>query len=212
MTEASEATTETTESTREQASSQPETTRESTTQQSDVQVPKYRFDEVSKRAKDAEKRLQQLEQQNQQREEEAATKQGEWQTVAEKRLTKLDQANARIKELENQIVRDKRFRAWTQGASGIIRSDALGDAFEYVTEDEWSTVNEEDVNSVQMLAQGLAERKSFFAGGPVGAGSGGSSRPVLGLSSNKNVDDKRTTQLSSGRQTFAGFKNKRKHW
>ena len=191
---------------REQQRTQSEST------QADMQVPKYRFDEVAKRAREAEKQLAKVQQDQQQREEQQAQQQGEWQKVAEKRQSKIDQANARIQELENQIVRDKRFRAWTQGAAGTIRSDALGDAFEYVTEDEWSTVNEDDENSIRMLAQGLAERKSFLAGGPVGAGSGGSSRPVMGLSSNRDVSDNRNNTLSSGRQTFAGFKNKRKHW
>lgn len=180
---------------------------------SDVQVPKYRFDEVSKRAKEAEKELNKLRTDNQQREEQAAQQKGEWEQVAKKRQDKIDSLNNRVKELENQIVRDKRFRAWTQGASGVIRSDALSAAFEDVSDEEWQTVSEEDENSVRMLAQGLVERRPWFAGDRIGAGSGGSSRPVLGLSSNKNnVEDKRTTTLSSGRQTFAGFKKKRSHW
>jgi len=176
-------------------------------------VASWRLREETQKRKEAEKELNQLRTQQQQREEEQATKQGEWQTVAEKRQAKIDQANTRIQELESQIVRDKRFRAWTQAASGIIRSEAMSDAFDkYLGEDDWSTVNEDDENSVRMLAQGLAERRNYLSAGPVGAGSGGSSRPVLGLSSNREVDDKRTTQLSSGRQTFAGFKKKRSHW
>ncbi len=208
-------TTETQETTQEtqDRSQQRQAPQQDTGQQQDIQVPKYRLDQESKARKEAEKELNQLRTQQQQREEEQATKQGEWQSVAEKRQAKIDQANTRIQELESQIVRDKRFRAWTQAASGIIRSEAMSDAFDkYLGEDDWSTVNEDDENSVRMLAQGLAERRNYLSAGPVGAGSGGSSRPVLGLSSNREVNDKRTTQLSSGRQTFAGFKKKRSHW
>jgi hypothetical protein len=163
-------------------------------------IPKHRYDEVNKRAKAAEKELARIQQEQEQKQEQQAQQQGEWQQVAD--------------------VTDRRFRAWTQGANGIIRSDAIGDAFEYITEDEWQTVNEEDENSIRMLAQGLAERKSFLAGGPIGSGSGGSSRPVFAGSSNNvpsnrsvsdNRSDQHTRTLSSGRQRMNFNKNKR-HW
>jgi hypothetical protein len=183
-------------------------------------IPKHRYDEVNKRLKAAEKELGTIKQEQEQKQEQQAQQQGEWQQVAEKRQKKIDSLSQKVADLENQIVTDRRFRAWTQGANGIIRSDAIGDAFEYITEDEWQTVNEDDENSIRMLAQGLAERKSFLAGGPIGSGSGGSSRPVFGGSSNNvpsnrsvsdNRSDQHTRTLSSGRQRMNFNKNKR-HW
>ncbi len=206
--------TETTDTTQEtqDRSRQRQDPQQDNSQQRDIQIPKYRFDEMNRRAVEAEKRIETFEQAEEKRQTEEAEATGEFHEVLQRKNQELNDAKAEITRLKNREVRDKRFRAWTQGAAGTIRSDAMGDAFEYITEDEWKMVNEEDENSVKMLAQGLAERKSFLAGGSVGAGSGGSSRPVMGLSSNREVNDKRTTQLSSGRQTFAGFKKKRSHW
>jgi hypothetical protein len=106
------------------------------------------------------------------------------------------------------MVRDRRYRAWVSGASGAIKPAAIGDAFDMVTEDEWATVNEEDENSIRMLAQNLAERKEYLAAGPIGAGSGGSKKPVYGLQTNNN-GVKTSTQ---GSRPTMHFKKQRPTW
>ncbi len=166
-------------------------------------IPKHRFDEVSKRAKDAEARLQKLEAEQQQRDEQQAQAQGEYQQLAEKRQKKIDQLNSRVQELENQIVRDKRYRSFVSAANGTILPEAYDDAFSMLTEDEWASVNEDDENGVRMLAQGLAERKPYLAAAPRGSGSGGSRQPVFGIASNNGKQ--------VGTKTFQ-FKTPPKHW
>jgi hypothetical protein len=146
-------------------------------------VPKHRFDEVNKARKDAESELQRLRDEQQTREEATAKSQGEYQQLAEKRQKKIDSLNQEVQTLKGQMVRDRRFRAWVAGASGAIKPVAIEDAFDMITDDEWATVNEDDENSVRMLAQDLASRKEYLSAGPMGAGSGGSKRPVYGLAS-----------------------------
>jgi primosomal protein N' len=176
----------------------------------DRPVPSWRHREETRKRQQAERALKDLQDQQAKHEEEQASKQGEWQQVAEKRKETIAKKDARIKELESQIVRDKRFRAWTQAASGTIRPDALGDAFDFVAEEEWRATNEDDENSVRALAEGLAERKPYLGTGVVGAGSGGSSRPVMGITggASRDINDQRSQTLSSGRRAFDFNKTK----
>ena len=167
-------------------------------------IPKSRFDEINRRMKAAEKRAQELEQAQQQRDDQQAQAQGEYQKLAEKRGEALKKRDERIKELENQIVRDKRYRAFVSASNGTILPEAYDDAFSMLTEDEWASVNEDDENGVRMLAQGLAERKPYLAASPRGSGSGGSRQPVYGLNSNNN-------QNGSGVRPIQ-FAKAQRHW
>lgn len=166
-------------------------------------IPKHRFDEVSKRAKEAEAQVQKMEAEQSQRDEQQAQAQGEYQKLAEKRGEALKKRDERIKELEDQITHDRRYRAFVGAATGTILPEAFDDAFGMLSNDEWSSVNESDENGVKMLAQGLAERKPYLAATTRGSGSGGSRQPVLGLKSNNDSD--------RGSKPFQ-FKNTAKHW
>ena len=156
-------------------------TQERQTQQQDNEprIPKHRLDEESRKRREAEQKLQQYEQERQQQEEQNAQQQGEYQKLAETRKNKLDKAEARIKELENQIVTGERYRTFAKAAQGVIIPDAVDDAFSMLSEDEFNNADTSDENSYRMLAQNLAERKPYLADGMRGAGSGGSARPVL---------------------------------
>lgn len=169
-------------------------------------IPKHRFDDVSRRAKEAEKRLQTLEGEQQQREEERASQQGEYQQLADKRQKKVEQLQARVQELEGQMVRDRRYRSFVSAASGTILPEAFDDAFSMLTDDEWGGVNDEDENGVRMLAQNLAERKPYLAASPRGSGSGGSRQPVFGLQSGNGGG-----QNGSGVRPLQ-FAKPQKHW
>lgn len=169
--------------TQEQTAEQSEETRPEPRREEPA-IPKSRFDEVNRRMKDAEKKAQDMETAQSQREEQQAQAQGEYQKLAEKRGEALVNKDARIKELENQIVTDKRYRSFVSAANGTILPEAFDDAFSMLTSDEWASVNEDDENGVRMLAQGLADRKPYLAAAPRGSGSGGSRRPVFGLESN----------------------------
>jgi hypothetical protein len=180
-------------------------------------VPKHRFDEVNKAKKHAEAELASLRNEQQTREEETAKSQGEYQQLAEKRQKKIDSLSKEIGDLKSQIVRDRRFRAWVTGASGAIKPVAIEDAFDMITEDEWATVNEDDEESMRMLAQNLANRKEYLSAGPMGAGSGGSKRPVMGLGSNRDTGSGATkngvtiTGTQGSRPTMH-FKKQRPSW
>ncbi len=189
----------------------PQDTSQDTSQKQEPSIPKHRFDEVNKAKKQAETELSKLRNEQQQREEETAKNQGEYQQLAEKRQKTIDTLKQEVSDLKTQMVRDKRYRAWVAGASGAIKTAALGDAFEMVTEDEWATVNEDDENSIRMLAQNLAERKEYLAAGPIGAGSGGSKKPVYGLGSNNSSNNGVKTSTQGSRPTMH-FKKQRPSW
>jgi hypothetical protein len=187
--------------------------------QREAYVPRDRFDDVNnkkseaeRRAREAEQRLQQMEAEREQQQEQRAQAQGEWQQVAEKRLKTIQQRDARIKELEAQIVRDRRYRAFVTGSSGLILGEALDDAFAMVSDDEWKSVDDQDPEAVRTLAQSLAERKPYLSAGQVrGAGSGGSKTPVLGHAGSPNGQQRQNTATVGGRQVmFKG--NRRRPW
>lgn len=150
----------------------------------DAQVPSSRLREETRKRREAEQKLQQIEAERTQQEEERQKSQGEYQKLADKRAKTIEQKEARIKELETQITRDRRYRAFVGASSGLILTEALDDAFSMLTEDEWASVTDDDEGAVKMLAQNLADRKPYLAAGPRGAGSGGSSRPIFRNNSN----------------------------
>lgn len=178
-------------------------------QQQEHMVPKGRFDEINRRMQAAEKKAQEIESAQAQREEEQAQTQGEYKKLADKRAETLKQKDGRIKELETQMIRDRRYRAFVTAASGTIIPEAFDDAFSMLTDDEWSSANESDENSVRMLAQNLAERKPFLADGPRGTGSGGSGRQVFGLTTNNSQGS--GDKQGEGHKPFH-FKRQQRHW
>lgn len=142
-------------------------------------VAYHRFEDVNRRMQEAERKAAEMEAAQQQREEEAAQQQGEYQKLAETRKNKLETAENRIKALEAQIVRDERYRAFVGGSQGVILPEALDDAFEMITEEEFKSVQPGDEGGFRMLAQNLADRKPYLADGARGAGSRGSDKPVF---------------------------------
>lgn len=172
-------------------------------QRQDATVPSSRLREETAKRKEAERKLQELESERQRQEEERAQNQGEYQKLAEKRAETIKQKDARIKELEGQIVRDRRYRSFVGASGGMILPDALDDAFAMLTDDEWASVDDSDAGAVKMLAQNLADRKPYLAAGPRGAGSGGSSRPVF--DAKDGYGNRRRSPLSktaSGRKPY----------
>jgi len=154
-----------------------------TQQEATPTIPKYRFDEESQKRKAAETRLAEIERERTEAEEVSAQQQGEYQKLAEKRKTQLEQRDARIKELEAQIVADARRRAFVSASQGIILPEALDDAFSMISEDEFA--DPEDETAYARIAEGLADKKPYLADSVRGSGSGGSSRPVLTGSSRR---------------------------
>lgn len=193
--------------TQDQEQTQPQDRKQQGNQPAEHMVPKGRFDEINRRMQAAEKKAQEIESAQTQREEEQAQTQGEYKKLADKRAETLKQKDGRIKELEKQMIRDQRYRAFVTAASGTIIPEAFDDAFSMLTDDEWTSANESDENSVRMLAQNLAERKPFLADGPRGTGSGGSGRQVFGLTSNNAKGEKQ----GEGRKAFQ-FKRQQRHW
>lgn len=175
-------------------------TRQST---SDAMIPKHRFDEVNGAKKEAERKLADLEAQAERRVEEAAKSQGEYQKLAEARQKKVETLEGRVKELEAQLVRGERYRAFNAASTGILLPEAVDDAFALITEDEFQSVKDGDEGAYKMLAQNLADRKPYLADGVRGAGSGGSSRPVLSLKGGQKKVE--------GRRPFA-FKKTQRHF
>jgi myosin heavy subunit len=194
---------------------QQETRRQSSSQSSsepvtgpagEKSVPYYRFQEVNQERQQFKQRLEALEQQQQEREEQRAQKQGEFQQLAETRKKTIQQKDERIKELENQIVTDQRYRAFVGASQGVIIPEALDDAFGMLTEDDFAQASTEDPASYTSLAQQLADRKPYLAGGILrGAGSGGSAAPVIGK---RNGSTGRT--LGGGREPILKGRSKRK--
>lgn len=191
-----------------------ETTQETTETQETAQetrpepsVPKHRFDELNQRMKAAEKKAKDLENAEEQRQLDKAQSVGEYQEVIKKKDKRIETLTRELHEERAGRSRDKRYRAWTEVAPSLIKANAISDAFNMITDDEWAAINEDDENSVKMLAQNLAERKEYLAAGPIGSGSRGSGQPVFGLQTNNK--GKQGTQ--TGRPTMH-FKKSRPSW
>ncbi len=159
---------------------QEQRTEETNAQDTEPKIPKHRFDQVNQRAKDAEAKLQSLEQESEQAQEERSAKQGEYQELADKRLGKIKKLEEELKEVRSEWTRERRMNVWSRAAQGIVKQNAIADAFSFVSEDELAGIDESDESSFRALAQNLVEMRDYLAAeGPKGAGSFGSRKPVL---------------------------------
>jgi hypothetical protein len=167
---------ETTENTSEERRSQ--TLRDGT--DSEKSVPYSRLQQEIKEKREYKQRVEQMEAQQEQEAEERAKKRGEYETVANRAKAQAEkEKNLRI-AAENRLVRYQRLQTWREAARGIVRDEALEDAFDMLDEDELGSLDETDVSGMSRLAEILVDRKEYLGEGPRGAGSGfGSREPVL---------------------------------
>src|SRR5215207_5094951 len=146
-----------------------------TTSDNEPRVPEHRFDEVNKRMKDAENALKQLQQEREEQAEAKAQEQGQHKELADKRQKKIEKLESELKQVKSQWTEERRRNTWNNAAQGIIRSNAIGDAFMFLSEDELSGLDEGDEEGYKQLAQNLVEVRDYLAAeGARGAGSGGS--------------------------------------
>lgn len=159
----------------------------------DQQIPKHRFDQESQKRKDAEQALKDLQKDHGTLESKIADlerKQAETdsdykklyedeQKKTQRLQTKLSEQEGETKKAEGSLDTYKRRVAFTSAARGVVRAEALDDAFSMIPAEDWEGVDLEDEEKVKVLAQGIAEKKTYLADTPQGAGSGrGAGRPV----------------------------------
>lgn len=182
----------------------------------DRTVPYHRFQEVNQSYKQLQTELDSIRQQQEQAEEERAQKQGEYQKIAEKYKSQAQQEKDKRQAIEQSWERERRLNVWVGAAAGVIKQEAVVDAFGMLDESEFANVDPKDESQVRRLAEMLVERKPYLADGPVGAGSGGSDRPILGAPQSPNGQVRQSNgsnipMTSSGRMIFKK-PNKRPSW
>lgn len=176
-------------------------------------VPKHRFDEVNKRMKDAEKALQDFHQEREQQQEDRATKQGEYQELADKRQKTIEKLKAENAQMKGDWTRERRMNVWNRAAQGIIRPEAIADAFFFLSEDELNNADESDEATFKQLAQNQVEVRTYLGvDGPRGAGSGGSDKLVLGHAGSPDGTRKQEGAASAGRQPLFKREGRRPSW
>lgn len=178
-----------------QSDSQPEPTRTSSDSGDSQQpmIPKGRFDQVANERKQALSRLAELESEREREAEERAKKQGEYQSLADKYKKQADTEKQKRQEIENSWTRERRLNVWSRASSGIIKSEAMVDAFSMLDDTDFQNVDEEDEAGFKRLAETLADRKPYLSDGPRGSGSGGSRNPVLGAPGSPNGNTRSTS-------------------
>lgn len=143
-------------------------------------IPKGRFDQINKERRELADRLAKLEGEQEAQAEERAKKQGEYQQLADKYKKQAQTEKEKRQQVEANWTRERRLNVWNRAASGIIKAEALADAFSMLSESDFSNVDEEDEAGFKRLAEQQAELRPYMADSPRGAGSGGSRSPVLG--------------------------------
>lgn len=174
------------------------------TESNEPRIPKHRFDEVSRRMKEAEQTLQQLEQEREQAEEAKANEKGEFQKIADKWKTKAEKLEQENKQIKADWTRERRLNVWNNAAQGIVRSEAIMDAFSFLSDTELDSIDDTDPEAYKPLAQNLVDTKPYLGtDGPRGAGSGGSRTPVESFANGGVTRD---------RSSLYANKNKRRQW
>jgi flagellar biosynthesis GTPase FlhF len=188
-----------------QGSNTPENTPEpessSSSEQREKYIPRDRFDDVNKqksqaerqrtqaekRARDAEEKLRQYETQQEQQQEDRQQRQGEYQELAAKRQRKIEKLEAELNTVKGQWTEERRRNTWNKAAQGIVKPNAIPDAFLFLSDDELSNIDEGDIEGYKQLANNLIEVRDYLAADGVrGAGSGGSRIPVVGNTGSSN--------------------------
>lgn len=179
-------------------------------------VPYHRFQELNQTNKQLKAQLDEIRAEQERVEEERAQKQGEYQKLADKYKSQAQTEKEKRQQLEANWERERRLNVWVGAAAGIVKQEAVIDAFSMLDEDDFANVDSKDDKQMKRLAEMLVERKPYLADGPVGAGSGGSERPILGnvQSSEGGVVRRGNSEIpmtSSGRFIFKQ-PNKRRSW
>ncbi len=163
---------------------------EQTNEQGDKtpQIPKFRLDQESRKrqaaeekAREAERKYQELIEQRENEESEKDRKKGEFERIAERAQKKAENAEKEQKKAEkerDEARRDletyKRRVAFSGAAAGVVRAEAINDAFGMIPPEDWEGIDHSDAEKVKRLAQQLVESRPYLADNPRGAGSGGS--------------------------------------
>lgn len=167
-------------------------------------VSKNRFDDVNRRMKEAEETVARYEQEREQAQEAKDQEKGEFQKIADKWKTKAEKLENELKQVKNDWTRERRINVWNNAAQGIVRSEAIMDAFSFLSDTELDSIDDTDPEAYKPLAQTLVEAKPYLsADGPRGAGSGGSRTPVQTFTNGSVTRD---------RSSIFQNKNKRKQW
>lgn len=154
-------------------------------------IPKGRFDQINKERRELADRLAKLEGEQEAQAEERAKKQGEYQQLADKYKKQAVAEKEKRQQIEANWTRERRRNVWNRAASGIIKAEAISDAFDMLNETDFANIDEQDEAGFTRLAEQQAELRPYMADGPRGAGSGGSRSPVLAVG-NSAGPDKRT--------------------
>lgn len=159
-------------------------------------IPKGRWDEINKAKNELASQLAEIEAEREREAEERAKKQGEYQSLADKYKKQAETEKQKRQEIESSWTRERRLNVWGRASSGIIKPEAMVDAFSMLDETDFANVSEEDEAGFKRLAESLADRKPYLSDGPRGSGSGGSKSPVLGSPTSPNGQ----VRLGDGRQ------------
>lgn len=167
-------------------------------------VPYHRFTQLNESYKATQKELAEIRAAQDQAEEERAQKQGEYQKLADKYKSQAQQEKEKRQQVEKSWERERRLNVWVGAASGVVQADAVVDAFGMLDEDDFNGVDPTDQAQMRNLAERLVERKPYLSDGPVGAGSGGSERQILGNPRSPNGAEAKDANLSGISMTSSG--------
>lgn len=161
-------------------------TEQNTETQERIQVPKFRLDQESQKRKELQgqyeellKEFDTLKSERDSEESEKDQKRGEFEKIAERERKKREAAEEEVKSLKTAMLRKDQRAAFYEAARGVIRSEAVADAFSMLSTEDLDSTDATDEDTFKKMAQSLAESKTYLADTPQGAGSGrGAGRPV----------------------------------
>lgn len=175
-------------------------------------IPKGRLNEEIKKRREIETELAQIKETQEREQEERQQQKGEYQKLSEKYKGDLAKEKAAHAETKQAWQRERRINVWNQAAQGIVKPEAVSDAFSFLAKEELDNIDDTDPEAYKPLAQTLVELKPYLAAdGPRGAGSGGSAVPVLGHRGSPN-GQRRDTQTTDRKPLFHDQQRKRKPW
>ncbi len=156
-------------------------------------IPKHRLDQESEKRKAAEQALKDLQAEHGNLESKIADlerKQAEQdsdykklyedeQKKVQRLQGKLSETEGTVKDLRTEALRKDQRATFFEAAQGVLRPEAIGDAFAMLPADDLDATDAANADAFKKMAQDLAERKTYLADSPRGAGSGGSDRQVV---------------------------------
>lgn len=178
-------------------------------QEEEHRIPKSRFDQESQKRQEAERQvrearseLQRMKDSREQEESEREQSQGQWQKSAEREQKKREQAEKDRDKAISDLVTYKTQGSFTAAARGIIRADAIDDAYRFLTPDELTSLKDADGDRYEAAARRLAESRPYLADGPRGSGAGGSGRPAASDTRTQNVPTNSPLRNKQKRRTW----------